>query len=263
MSKSTVIEIVQDILSDMSSDEVNSITDTLEALQVAQIVSSTYNEMIANKNWPHLRTLLQLNASGDSEKPTHMTLPTDVKELENINYNKVRKDETRSRIDGIIYLRPDDFLQRINNRNNTLTNIKTVSDDSGIQLLIKNDKQPEWWTSFDDEVIVFDSWDKEVEATLQTTKTQCLGYRTPTFSITDAHIPDLPLEAFPALIAEAKSTCFARIKQMPDAKSEQQSTRSKNWLSRKAWQAAGGIKFPDYGRKKRTQRNGRNQTARD
>jgi len=38
MAKKTVLDMVQDILSDMESDEVNSISDTTEALQVAQII---------------------------------------------------------------------------------------------------------------------------------------------------------------------------------------------------------------------------------
>ncbi len=56
-------------------------------------------------------------------------------------------------------------------------------------------------------------------------------------------------EAFPGLLAEAKSACFARIKETPDAKSEQQANRQRAWLSRKSWQAGDGMQFPNYGRK--------------
>jgi hypothetical protein len=79
----------------------------------------------------------------------------------------------------------------------------------------------------------------------------------PTFTLSSSFTPDLPSEAFSALLAEAKSTCFARIKQMPDAKAEQQkaeqqAARQQRWLSRKAWKAKGGIKYPDFGKRKRT-----------
>ncbi len=38
MAKMTLLEIVQDIMSDMDSDEVSSINDSVESLQVAQHV---------------------------------------------------------------------------------------------------------------------------------------------------------------------------------------------------------------------------------
>ncbi len=44
--KYTLLEIVQEILSDMDSDEVNSIDDTTESEQVATIVKSTYLSMM-------------------------------------------------------------------------------------------------------------------------------------------------------------------------------------------------------------------------
>ena len=43
--KLTLLEMVQDILSSMDSDEVNSITDSTEALQVARIIRDSYIEI--------------------------------------------------------------------------------------------------------------------------------------------------------------------------------------------------------------------------
>jgi hypothetical protein len=38
MAKMTVLDMVQDIMSDMNSDNVNDINDTPESLRVAQII---------------------------------------------------------------------------------------------------------------------------------------------------------------------------------------------------------------------------------
>jgi hypothetical protein len=65
-------------------------------------------------------------------------------------------------------------------------------------------------------------------------------------------IPDLPIEAFPLLEEESKSTAFFTLKQMANQKAEQKANRQSKWLSRKAWRAAGGVKFQNYGRKGRT-----------
>jgi len=86
--KMSLLDIVQDILNDLDSDEVNSIDDTTESQQIAQIVKSTYFAMMSNRNWPHLKRGISLQAPGTTATPTHMTLSDSVKELSFINYNK-------------------------------------------------------------------------------------------------------------------------------------------------------------------------------
>lgn len=254
MAKQTLLEIVQDILSDMSSDAVNTIDDTEESVQVAQIVKSTYNSLLSNRNWPHTKRLIQLTPFGDSTKPTHMTLAENVKEFITVSYNKQKASTTRILYEPTRWKEPDDFLRLTNLNNNDDANITVVTDPTGVQLLIRNNKQPDFWTSFDDTTLVFDSYDNDVDSTLQASKTQALAYVTPTFVMSDTYIPDLPEEAFIALIEEAKSRCMLRIKQTQDQKAEQESTRQQRWLARKAWRAHGGIKYDDYGRKGRKYR---------
>lgn len=240
--------MVQDILSDMNSDEVNSISDTIESMQVARIIKSCYDERIGNKNWPHLKQLILLSASGDTAKPTYMRMPANIKELHYINYDKKKVGETKHRYEEVRYVTTDEFLRRSNLLNSDNANITTVVDDSGSTLLIKNDVAPSVYTSFDDDWLVFDSFDSAVDSTLQASKTQCMATLSPTFTLSDGFVPDLPDEAFAGFLAEAKSTCFARLKQTPDGKAEQQATRQMSWLSRKSFQAGGGMKFPNYGR---------------
>ena len=78
MAKMTLLDIVQDIMSDMDSDEINSISDTAESLQVAQIVKTTYYNIIDGKNYAFLYELFKLTASGTDDRPTHMKLPEDI-----------------------------------------------------------------------------------------------------------------------------------------------------------------------------------------
>lgn len=254
MAKQTLLEIVQDIVSDMSGDAINSIDDTEESGQVAQIVKSTYNAIISNRNWPHTKRLIQLVPYADSTKPTHMRLPADVKEFVTISYNKQRPGTTRLLYEPVRWKEPDDFLRFSNLENNDSDFIVVVTDPTGVQLLIKNNKQPDYYTSFDDDTIVFDSYDVDIDSTLQASKTQALAYITPTFLMTDTYIPDLPEEAFMVLVNEAKSVCFLRLKQTQDIKAEQESVRQQKWMSRKDWRVHGGIKYDDYGRRGRKYR---------
>lgn len=262
MSKPSLLEIVQEILSDMTSDVINSIDDTEEAGQVALIVKSTYDAMIANRNWPHTARVVNLVASTDSLLPTHMSIDEEIKEMISVYYDKKRDGETRIRNEEVVWKEPDDFLRYINKRDSDDANVLTVNDPSGVRLLISTNKAPTYYTSFDDDTIVFDSYDSTVDSTLQANKSTVRAYIIPEFEIIDTHIPDLPKEAFPALIEEAKSKAQSKLNQFQDVKAEQEAGRQQRWLSRKAWRVNGGIKYPDYGRKRHGQYNKRDVTLR-
>lgn len=250
MSKPNLLEIVQEILSDMDSDIINSIDDTEEAGQVAQIVKSTYDAMISNRNWPHTKRLVNLTASGDNLLPTHMTIAEEIKEMISVYYDKRKAGETRYRYEQIKWLEPDDFLRYINKRDNDSDTIDVINDTSGIRLLIATNKAPTYYTSFDDATLIFDSYDHGVDDTLQSNKTQARAYVIPSFTLIDDFTPDLPKEAFPALIEEAKSKAQLKLRQMQDIKAEQEAGRQQRWLARKSWTVNGGIRYPNYGRKR-------------
>lgn len=247
---STLLEIVTDILSDMSGDFVGSINDTDEAMQVAQIVKTTYQAMMSNRNWPHTAKILNIDPSSNNMLPTHTSLPENVKEVISVYYDVRKKDQTRLEYRQMKYLDPDAFLRKINQRNSDDTNCRTITDPSGVKLLIMSNKAPEYYTSFNDKTIVFDSYDILVDDTIQANKTQVRAYIIPQFEMRDDYIPDLPDEAFAALIEEAKSKAMFRLNQIQDIKAEQESTRQQRWLSRKAWKVHEKDMYPyDYGRK--------------
>lgn len=248
--KRTLIDIVREILSEMDSDDVNALGDTVESLQVASIVRSCYFEMLSSRNWPHLRKLVQLEHSGDPNRPTHMKVPENIKELVFFKYDKAKENSTTlETYSDVKYKYPDEFLRLTASRNNNNNHVVSVMDFSGSKLLIIDNLAPSYWTSFDDNYIVCDSYDKAVDDALQKSKTQALLYSNPVWIHLEDAIPDLPDEAFPALVEEAKSTAFITIKQMANDKAEQKARRQERWLSRKAWQTKGGIRYDDYGRK--------------
>jgi hypothetical protein len=88
-----------------------------------------------------------------------------------------------------------------------------------------------------------------VDDTIQNSKIQAMGYVIPGWIMEDDFIPDLPDEAFTALLEEAKSRAAFKLKQTADQKAEQEAGRQNRWLSRKAWRVAGGVKYKDYGRR--------------
>lgn len=251
MPKMTLLELTQDILSDMESDEVNSIDDTVESLEVAQIIKSTYYSIIDGRDWPHLNQFFQLTASGDAALPIYMTLPERVSEVKWIKYDCKEFGETREQFKEVKHKSPEDFMLLLDARNSDDSTITQILEPSNsIPLNIINNTGPKWYTSFDNEHLIFDSFDSGIDTTLQTAKTQCYGKIDPTWTMEDSFVPNLPANAFSYLLNESKSTCFLRVKQMADNKAEQHSITQKRRMSQRAWRVAGGIKFPNYGRKK-------------
>ena len=251
MAFKTVLQITQDILNELDGDEVNSINDTVEATQIANIIQTTYEKMSANRNWPYQKQLIQLEGLSDTSRPSHMLIADDVKEIFDISYDKRKTGETRTKLTAIAYLDPDVFLTTINSRDSTATNIDTVTDSNGAVILIRNNLAPTYWTSFNDKELIFDSYDNLVDSTLQKSKTQVLAYVEEPFVLSDDAVPPIPAEAFPALIAESKATSAFSINQIVNSKAEKDARKQAGWLSQKVFKTRGGIKYlTNYGRRR-------------
>jgi len=249
MAKYTLIEIVTDILSDMDGDYVSNINDTDEAMQVAQIVKTTYQAMMSNRNWPHTARVISLTPYSDSERPTHMSIDDNIKELISVYYDTRKSPSDRINFTQMKYLDPDAFLRNTNQRNSTDVNTTVVTDPSGIKFLISSNKAPQYFTSFNDTDLVFDSYDAGADSTLQSSKVQARAYIIPEFEMENDFIPDLPDEAFIILIEESKSKAMFKLKQTQDVKAEQEASRQNRWASQKSWRAHAKDIYPfNYGR---------------
>jgi len=249
MPKMSLLDMVQNILSDMDSDEVNSINDTTEAMQVAEIIRTSYYHIMADGDWPHLGEMFQLDASASMSKPTHMKIPDDTRYVSWIKYNKVKSSGEAPKYADVTYLEPEKFVGVLNSRNPANGNVIEVVDDSGVGLFILNDRPPTYYTSFDNAHVVLDSYTSTIESTLQKNKTQAYRFRDPVFNIVDEFVPDLPAKAFPFLLAEAKSSCFNALKQAANPKEEEKAQMQRRRLSQERWKLQGGIKYSSYGRR--------------
>ena len=248
--KMTLIEMVQDILSDMDGDVVNSISDTPDSQQVAQILKTTYYELLALSTWPHTGKLMSLEASTDINRPNYLRLPENVYELQEVWYNTSDDLDTDNRYTRIEVITPSDFLKMVSRRSSDNEEVDVVEDFSGAKLHIYNNKGPRWCTSFDDEWLVFDAWNKDVDDTLQSSKNQAMVFEYPSFTLVDNHVPDMPAKYFPYYLSEAKSVAFNALKQLPNQKEEQRSRRQRTRLVTESRRTRNYlVRSPNYGRK--------------
>lgn len=218
----TLLELVQQIGSKLNSDEINSIGDTTESLQIALEVQATYYSMLDNIEWPHQYNLIALEASGTTEKPTHMRIPRAVDNFKWIRYRDSTQDTAV--YNPVKYLIPEEFLDLLSSH--TAGPSLEVQDYSGAYFLVGTDRDPQYYTSFDDSYIVFDSYNSDVDSTLQSSKIMAMAQTIPSFILTDDAYPDLPTKYFPLLLAEATAACFFYAKQMQSPVDERRARRS-------------------------------------
>src|SRR5262245_38516758 len=108
--KYSLLELVQSIFSSMDSEEVDSITDTTEARQVAEIVRTAYFNIIARAHLPEHKGLFQLTASGTSLKPVLMTRPTTIRHVEWIKYRQIDVDADIDQYKYVTILPIDQYM---------------------------------------------------------------------------------------------------------------------------------------------------------
>ena len=215
--KLTLLEVVQSVLNATSGDEVNSISDTVESLQVAEFSKEVYYDMISGVIDADRQGVFQLESLSDTARPNYMKIPPHVKSIE-VMYYDVHTDGVVT-WKPICYISPVEFIKMSMGRS-TLSNATSVEDFEGTTHFILNDKEPTYFTSFDDEYVIFDSWNSAEYSTLIEARTMVVGQEIPEFVMSDTFIPDLPADKFSWYLAEVKKTCFVNLEKVSNANEE-------------------------------------------
>lgn len=245
----TLLEMTQNILSDMNSDDVSSISETVESLQVAEIIKTKYYDLVATMVIPEHRTLIRLTALSDVSHPNYVKMEDDVKKIHYLSYDKRGSSTSKPNHSEIKYMEPTEFIRMIMLRNPDSTGVDVITDFSGVETYIETDKQPTYFTSFDDQYLVFDSYDSDIDSTLQASKCIAYGEVEPSFTMSDTFTPDLDSDLFPLLLSESKAYAFYTLKQMPNEKLERD-VRNHKVRMQKNKQRVGAVDYyPNYGKK--------------
>lgn len=216
----TLLEMVQDILEALNGDEVNSIGDSVEAIQVAGEIKTAYYVLLNQSDQPYQEGAVQLTPSVDLDRPTHMKLPDNIKQVHWVRYNDNDDDGWRD----IQYICPEDFLKQSLDLFNQ-SPVKEVVDFSDVRLYIKTDRAPCYYTTFDEQWLIFDAYNSALESTLQNNNSVVWCSTVPDWQQEDDFVPKLRVDLFPLLMSEARSAAFINIKQVANSKDEQRSRR--------------------------------------
>lgn len=253
----TLLELVQLILSSMDGDEVDTILETTESEQIANVIKSTYWDIISRADFPEIYTFFRLTQTS-AATPTMMTLPSTLS-LEFVKYNGILEDsegDTSDLFQDVEWMALEKFLSRmysLSTDDSDVTGYTATIDGATQSFFAINTRPPQYYTTFNDQTVIFDAFNSDEEDFLEAEKTMCYGKKLPTFSMSDSFVPDLPDQFFSLLLNESKALAFAELKQVTHAKAEQRARRG--WINlqkrdRKLNESNRPLNnLPNYGRK--------------
>jgi hypothetical protein len=209
MTTKNLLLMTQEILEEMGSDIVNSISDTEESASVAAFLRQSYEAIIDEKDWTFKRKLTTLTSLSDVNQPTKFTLPDSIHSIIWVKYNNA----------DVNYKDPKEFYEMIKGRDTT----SAVVDASGYRI----DIDPSWWTSYDDITVEFDAYDAAVASTLTESLLTVYAFVELAWSHVDAFEPPVPSKFMQLIQDEGRSLSFTNILKSPNPKVEQSLRRKR------------------------------------
>jgi len=210
MAKKTLIDLVQEILSEADGDDVNSITDTVESDQCARVIKTVFERVANDNDMEHLKTLKLLTATSAST-PNVMERPEGFHTIEFIQYDKRLDAGDAPNFEKVDYMEVDRFVEHVMARNTDDTNVDAITLSTGAVLPIINDKAPTYYTVMDEgsDELVFDSYDSGVDTNLQASKSLAYGVQKPTLTLDDSSVfTALPEHLTELVFTQARALYF-------------------------------------------------------
>lgn len=245
--KKTVLQYVKAALSVMDSDLVESIEDTVESRQVADLFYDLYFELINRQEWSWLKkpvTLLAPTVLGP-DNVTQLVIPENVKRVTYLSYNiaDVGQDTEYRELH---YLDPIEFMKRASKSG---TDRALISVDS-FRFYVDTKRDPEYWTSFDDKVITVDAYNSTQDSRIVANKMGVYGVIIPEFLVEDSFVPDLPVAQVPIMQHTLNAAAKLHFKQDISPADEARTSRQLAQLRREESKTRTKVYYnAKYGRK--------------
>lgn len=184
------------MLTSIDAQNVTDVNETEEASMCVNIANRSYEEMMAGYRWRHLRSFDTLESTAVLNE---LTLPSGTIA---IDPNNVYYD------DQIVeYLDYERFMNLTIKRDTSASEIELIGTTK-----CYNDRDPQYYTTYDDFTLVFDSVPDNVSG-LDPSDTSIIVWRVPTSRKTDnGDVFDLPTQAFPALSLLCQSKAVSELK---------------------------------------------------
>ena len=250
--KYTLFELVSAILEKMESDEVNSIFDTVESTSVAGEIRDTFRNMVANREEYKRDSFTVLENVADYDHFNQLRIPDNV-----VNIKQIWKTGCDSAGDyyrrELTYLNPRDFVERCYKLPSGCgaVTVAQIGVENGPCFPVLVDREPEFYTTFDDKHLFFDAVDRTETDTLKSGDIAARATLYPEFKMEDNFVPPLAVEDFPYLLNDAMDACFINFKGVSNSKAQKRARDQQVWGQNnrdRVGPHTNGTAGPPYGR---------------
>lgn len=239
---------VQRVLEKLDLDVIDSINDSQDAILVAREAEDTFFDLLSRNEWPERHDLLEVESVSDTNLPTALRLPTKVLSISSLRYDVTTPEDDDSVIKTLEKLDVEDFLELVHSRNTSADEVVTASYKD-IPIYLLNNQAPTYFTTFDNEMLVMDSWISAVETTVQGSKTIARGSFVPVWAHDDDFVIPLDNVTYPLFLSELTAACSVYLNGAQSLEDERRRRLGISRMRRKAFRVDQDLKKNLYGRK--------------
>ena len=217
----TLLKMVQDTLSLMDSDEVNSISDTIESEQIAVCYRTIYDQIVTEYGVPSKNKTIRIGATDDSTNgKTRLFLNHALMSIDTIQYDNRNASGDAPNYQQMIPLHNKTFLDRcINLDTSASTILQQTWPNTDMKFGVYNNKHPKYVTLVEERILIFDSYYSDVDSSnLLESKSRVSGEVSDSLTIDDTTNVTLPGELLNLLESNATELAFDLYKQVTPAK---------------------------------------------
>lgn len=161
--KYTLLEMVQRVAGEIKSDEITTLDETIEAVDIRYEVQNTFDDLMTTWDWEFLKHHPRKLDALSPASPAILAIPADVRHIEKLMYEVSYEVGGKSTFKELTYLSPADFHELVLKRQ-IESNVVECDVGDGVKARIYNDRAPSYFTSYDELKVVFDAYDAVVDA---------------------------------------------------------------------------------------------------
>lgn len=238
---------VQRVCEKLDLDVVNSINDSPDAILIAREAEDTLYDLFTRNEWPERYDATVLESVGNLSNPTALRIPSNVTKIKSLRYDVTETGDANQTYREITKLDPEEFLEYTYSRATSESDVSVITYN-GIDIFVLNDTQPTYYTTFDNEHVILDSYNSTLESTLQGSKSVVVAASVPTFVMQDSYIIPLDENTYPLYLAELTAACSLALNGSNDIESERRRNRGISRLRRSAFRTGAPSFKNNYGR---------------
>lgn len=231
MSK-TLGYTVQRVLEKLDLDVVNSINDSQDAILIAREAEDTFYDLVNRSEWPKNKTLIKMNSVSDVNNPTCLQISEDTLYIEDFRYNVATSTDTDANFRKLEQLSNEDFMTLTLSRSDSDSDTTTATYN-GVEFYVYNNQAPRYFTLFDNEYVIMDSWYETEESTVAGSKSICTGTVAPTFEVDDDYVIPMDKKMYPLFLSELTAAASMALTGVPAMEEERRRFRAISRLRRK------------------------------